>query len=187
MTRHTKKERESMTHLSAAKRVLVGGLLSMLAAACGSDSPTAPSIAQVSGVWTGRVTQSSAIGGECVGLYLATFNGASEAFTASITQTGSSLTATASSQGGTSCAYTGTAGEDSVALNATTCQISILQIQCANGAQRDIQRISQSVTGRVNGNTMTGTVGESWNVYVRGGTTNSLGILVVNNTFTLNR
>jgi len=172
----------------------------MLASACGgSSSPTAPSIAQVGGAWTGLVTQTSVSGGECVGVLFQSSNGASDRFTASITQDGSSLTASASSQtAGHSCVYTGTAGSSSVSLNATFCQPSSVRLQCANGALRDIYLVggmgetgspgvSRRITGTVSGNTLSGTIGETWNVFVSGASTNSLGVLVVNNSFTLSR
>jgi hypothetical protein len=159
-------------------------LMSMAACNGGNSTPTAPSIAQVSGVWTGTVTQTSASGGECVGTLFAGSNGVSSPFTVSITQSGSSLNATASSQTtGQSCTYTGTAGSNTIALNVTTCTPVAFQIRCANNAVRDIYLVTRSVTGTLNGNMISGTTGETWNVFASGTTTNGLGVLVVNNGF----
>lgn len=158
----------------------------LLAVSCGSSTPTAPSVAQVGGVWTGPVTQTGATGGECLGLFQLS-TGASTPFTLAITQTASALTATASAQAsGQSCSYTGTAGSNNLSLNATSCQPVGFQVTC-NFLARDVVLVSRSVTATVGGNTMTGTSGETWNVFPRGATTNALGSVIVNYTFTFTR
>jgi hypothetical protein len=65
--------------------------------ACGSNSPTAPAIAQVSGVWNYTSVLTSVSGGECVGGLLASAVGTADRGTLSVNQSGSSLTATSRS------------------------------------------------------------------------------------------
>jgi len=68
--------------------------LPVLSAGCGSSSPTAPSVAQVAGVWRGTDRLTAASGGEC---FAATFQGTigtTDNVTAAITQTGSNLNLT---------------------------------------------------------------------------------------------
>lgn len=164
--------------------------LALMTAACGSDAPSAPTpppIAQVAGVWTGNVTQTVATGGpECLALFQLG-NGGSAPFTLAVTQAGSALTATASAQAtGQSCSYTGTAGSTTVSLNATACQPQGFQVTC-NFVPRDVILLSRSVTATVTLNTMSGTSGESWNVFPRGATTGGIGIVIVNYTFSFTR
>ena len=170
--------------------------LSLVALNCGGDStsptsPTAPStptIAQVGGVWTGTATLTNVTGGECVGTVFQLLVGTSDALTAAVTQTGSTLTATVTSQSsGTSCSYSGTAGTTTMTLNLTTCQVStIVGIQCDGGFVRDIELFAGSITGTVSGNTASGTQAETWNVFV-GGTGIGVGPLTLNSTFTMAR
>jgi hypothetical protein len=147
--------------------------------ACGG-STTTPSVAQVGGVWAGLASQSSVSSGQCSDFFV---NGAESSYTLSITQTGSTLAATSSSQlTGISCSYTGTAGSNTVTLNATSCSTSAYQVTC-NGAARDIFLVGLSVTATISGNAMIGTAGETWNVFPRGNTTNGLGMLGVDLAF----
>lgn len=173
------------------KRLLLALLLVSVSACSGSDTPAAPSapvIAQVAGVWTGVATLTSASGGECVGTIYQGLVGSRNNFTASISQAGSTLTATVTSQSdGTSCSYSGTAGSNTVSLNATSCQVSILtKIRCANGSVRDIQLFADAITASVNANTATGTEAETWNTFVSG-TSSGVGILILNASFTMSK
>ena len=150
----------------------------------GPSAPSDPSIAQVAGVWAGVVLQTSVTGGECVSLFA---NGSVDRYTFTIAQSGSSLTATASSQAtGQSCMYSGTAGSNTVSLEATNCTPGGFMVTC-NGAPRDVYVTSRRFAGTVGGNTMSGTTGENWNVFVGGTTTDLLGIVAVNRSFTLAR
>jgi hypothetical protein len=56
-----------------------------------------------------------------------------------------------------------------------------------NGLARDAVRVAFSVTATVSGNTMSGTTGASYNIFPRGNTTNGLGIIVLNDSFTFTR
>ena len=124
-------------------------MLSLVALSCGggSSSPTAPSaptIAQVAGVYTGTSTLTSVSGGECVGTLFQSAVGAVSAFTAGVTQMGSTLSATVTSQTtGISCSYSGTAGSSAVTLNLTTCQIDTLVYECAGGVRRRVELIAE--------------------------------------------
>jgi hypothetical protein len=106
------------------KRAVCLVFLSALVGCGGGNSvttPSTPAVAQVGGVWTGTVTQTSATGTECAALFQAS-NGASDRYTVQITQNGSSLTATSASQtSGIGCSYTGTVGGSTIALTGTSC------------------------------------------------------------------
>ena len=172
-------------------------VLSLVAVNCGGDSPTAPStptIAQVGGVWTSTATLTGVTGGECVGNLFQGFVGTVSASTATVTQTGSTLTGTITSPDtGISCSYSGTAGSNTVVLNLTTCQVDTAQIECGGGVLRHIQLVAGSATGTVSGNTMSGTAVETWNVFTEGLSPGSLlgavsvGVLTVNSTFQMTR
>jgi hypothetical protein len=162
------------------KRLKLVAVAACLSACGGNSSPTSPSIAQVGGVWTGLASQSSVSGGQCSDVFV---NGAESSYTLSITQTGSTLAATSTSQlTGIHCSYTGTAGSNTVALNATSCSTSAYQVTC-NGTPRDIFLVALSITATISGNAMIGTAGETWNVFPRGNTTNGLGVLGVDLAF----
>jgi hypothetical protein len=162
------------------KRLKLVAVAACLSACGGNTTPAAPSIAQVGGVWTGLASQSSVSGGQCSDVFV---NGADSSYTLSITQTGSTLAATSTSQlTGIRCSYTGTAGTNTVALNATSCSTSAYQVTCT-GAARDIFLVALSITGTISGNAMIGSAGETWNVFPRGSTTNGLGVVMVDLAF----
>jgi hypothetical protein len=160
--------------------IAVVAVAACLSACGGNTAPTAPSIAQIGGVWTGLASQSSVSSGQCSDFFV---NGAASSYTLSVTQTGSTLAATGSSQlTGIQCSYTGSAGSNTVTLNATSCSTSAYQVTC-NGAARDIFLAALSITATISGNAMIGTADETWNVFPRGNTTNGLGMLMVDLAF----
>jgi hypothetical protein len=165
-------------------------VLASFTSGCSGDkaptAPTPPPIAQVAGVWTGMVTQTSISGGECAST-LDGGNGRRTPYTLSVTQTAATLNATASSQlDGQSCTYTGTAGTNNLSLTATSCQPVGYVVTCENGLSRELRIQQRSVTGTMAGNTLTGTTGESWNVTSRS-TGAPLGIVTINYSFTFTR
>jgi hypothetical protein len=165
---------------------VLGGVV-VLACGCGSDSPAAPSIAQVAGVWTGTATLTAALGGECVGPIFQRGAGIPSALTASITQNGSALTATVTSQGtGAACTYSGTAGGSVLTLNMTSCQLGAFRLQCSNGAVRDISLLTEAINGTAIGSQITGTASETWNTYLAG-TAVPVGVLNLTSTFLVTR
>lgn len=167
--------------------------LACLSLQCGGGdknptAPSTPSVVQVAGVWIGTATANSVTGGGCVGSALQVLVGVTDSYTASINQTGSSLTATVTTQqAGTSCSYSGTAGSSTVSLNMTSCQIDVLLgVQCPNGSARDLRLVAGAVTGSVNGTSMTGTAAETWNVFLAG-TSTGAGVLTLNSSFSVTR
>jgi hypothetical protein len=104
-----------------------------------------------------------------------------------ITQTGTAVSATAISQTtGQNRLYNGSVSNQSVALSRTVCQPSGEYTATCNGAPRDVALFSRSVTGTANGNTLTGTIEESWHIFDET-TEDSLGTVTVSNAFTFTR
>lgn len=158
--------------------------------ACGSGSPATPSqpqFAQMAGVWTESLTVTGIFGGECVGADLQASIGSVSQLTFVISQSGSDLTATSTSQapdGG--CSWSGTAGTNTVTLNVTSCQTSVVIFRCGNGAARDVRLMASGVTAIVNGNVALGTEADSYNVLVST-TQAGVGVLTINGSVTMSR
>ena len=165
-------------------------LILALSAACGSDSaPTAPSIAQIAGVWRGSVTTASVSGGECLGPTFASQIGGTSQVSAAISQSGASISSTITSiTSGSNLVYTGSVGASAVQLTFSTCSAcNTIGARCPNStALRDIKIQSSSINGTVVGNGITGTESELYNVFISG-TSTSLGTLTINNSFSLTR
>jgi hypothetical protein len=176
-------------HEQSLKRMVCTVLLGALAG-CGGNhavtpTPITPSVAQVAGVWTGTVTQVRASGVECAALFQVS-NGHVDDDTVSIEQHGIGLVANGTSQTtGQNCAYAGGAGSNSIVLQMTSCQPSSYQVTCA-GVARDVALVSHSLAGMVVGNTITGTLSTTWNVFPRGATT-GIGLVVVTASVSLSR
>jgi hypothetical protein len=147
----------------------------VFSAACGSSSsPSSMLISQTGGTWTGPVTLTSAIG-------------VPDQFTLVITQTGTSLSATGSTQtAGQTCSYFGTAGDAKLALDSNICTPGGVRLTCG-GNLRDALLARRSITASVNGSVMTGTISESWSVFVAGTNFGVLGLIDLSSAFTLNR
>src|SRR5262245_14633256 len=162
------------------KSILPIAALLVWGAGCGSDSPSTPSPpppAQVSGTWRGTATATSVSGGECFAAAFAAIVGQTAQITASISQAGSSLNATVSSPStGSGCNYSGTAGQSAVMVTTTLCSASdITGVPCpGSGLVRDIKLQTSVINGTVNGNTITGTETDAFNIFA-GGTTTSVG------------
>ena len=158
---------------------------------CGKNSPTgpsAPSFVQIAGLWSYSARLATVAGGECVGPLLQATIGAVEAGTMSVTQSGGTLSARATnSSSGLTCDYNGTAGASSVTLNWTRCDVGIITgATCPNGARRDLEMISRSITATVTGNSASGTSSETWNVFIAG-TRTGVGVLTLSGPFNGNR
>ena len=168
------------------KRTIIA--LALVTAGCGSSSPTAPTIAQVAGVWRGTTRVSSVSGGECFATAFQAAVGSVTTASAAVTQSGSTLNVTITDpSSGASCTFTGTAGETAIQLTVTGCTASdSIGARCPNGAVRDIRLQTASINATVNGNTMTGTEGETYNVNV-GGTSSPVGTLTVTSTFSVTK
>jgi hypothetical protein len=157
-----------------------------ISSACCGGAPTAPTT-QIAGVWTGWTVVTAVSGGECVG-DLNQFPIASKnPITVAITQIDSAITAVVTSQTtGVNCSFAGKVDGSTFALSASGCSVAVTgNIQCANGAARDMLFLAQSFSGTASGATLTGTGADSYNI------TNifriSVGTLVVNKTFALSR
>ena len=117
--------------------------LALGALSCGDDSPTSPSVVQVSGTWNGTATSRGWSGGECVGTTLQAGGPLAQPFSLSITQSGSDLTASTTSPVTGTCSYTGTAASSSITLNLTSCAVSCFQFSLFE------RRLPRPTAGRV--------------------------------------
>lgn len=157
--------------------------------ACGSSSssPSSMLISQAGGTWTGTLTLTSASGGpECLDVVQQGV-GVPDQFTLVITQTGTSLSATGSTQAaGQTCSYFGTAGDAKLALDSNICTPGGVRLTCG-GNLRDALLARRSITASVNGSVMTGTISESWSVFVAGTNFGVLGVIDLSSALTLNR
>jgi len=150
-------------------RLVGAAAVLLIATACGSDSPTAPSVpstAQIAGVWRGTLRTDSVAGGECVGSLLQSTVGGIDTISAAVTQSGANVTAavTTIATGGV-VNYTGTAGATGIQLSWTTCtSCNVLAIRCSATATRDLRLVTSTITGTVSGNTITGTEVDTYNV-----------------------
>jgi len=134
------------------------------------------------------LTVTSITGGECVGVVLQSAVGRSTKLTASVQQSGSSLTATVTDDGtGTSCSYSGSAGTTTISLNLQSCPVDAgLGLRCSSGDLRDIQVVAGALTGTVSGRRITGTETSTWNTFVSR-TAIATDPMVFNGQFVLNR
>jgi len=149
---------------------IVGLCVLVLATACGSRAPLAPSTS-VSGAWLANSTLVSVSGGECIGATLLAADPPRDVFTTALWETGSTLEATvASAANGTSCAYAGTIDGSSLVLNLISCQTArVTAARCANGALRDLQLTSGAIVATVSGHASgSGTDSSTWSVFESG-------------------
>jgi hypothetical protein len=189
------------------KRTFLVVVFTIGTAGCGNSSPSAPSapvIAQVAGVWQMVGTLTGASGGECVGTLPQTVIGSQVRSTVSVTENGSSISANSTSQSngfvslidspprGLVCQWAGTVGQSTFVMNLTGCQVAaddafiITGFRCLNGALRDVVFFGSGVNGTVNGNTVTGTEVDTYNVYISGTRTAvGVGVLTLNSSFTM--
>jgi hypothetical protein len=166
-------------------------LIAVVICSCGGSSPTGPTgqkVADAAGVWAYTSRVSTVSGGECVGAALQAAVGSSSTGTIQINQSGGSVTATTTDDSdGSSCSYSGTAGANSLALNATSCTIGeITGIVCLNGARRDMRIQTSGINATLNGTSANGTAAETWNVFVAG-TGSAVGPLTMNSSFSASR
>lgn len=168
-------------------RSLVVVALALLVASCGSETPTAPSIAQVAGVYTGSLRTTAVTGGECLGAALQGSIGTSSPITASFTQNGAAISATIASQAtGLNCSLSGTADSSTIALTLTSCQAGNFSVACGTGGRLALV-VGGSATGTASGSTITGTYAQTYNVQVNVAFGAPVGVMTVNSAFTLTR
>jgi len=146
----------------------------VLSSACGGGGggggggPTAPSVANIAGLWNGTATIGDASGCGCVSTtYNNLARGSQLAYTDQITQNGSSITGrTTHNDTGLWCDYTGTVSSSSWSRNATQCNVTyIAGFRCSNGNWRDLSLVALTDQGTVSGNVMTGDTAETWNCF----------------------
>jgi hypothetical protein len=165
-------------------------VLAFAAASCGSssDATTAPSIAQLAGVWRGTTRVSTVTGGECFASSMQLFVGSTRTASAAVTQTGSTLNVTITDPDrGYSCVYTGTAGASAIQLTATSCSaFDSIGAPCATGALRDLRLQTSIINATVSGTSMTGTEVDTSSVNVSG-TTSPVGTLTITSDFAVTK
>ena len=171
----------------SASRVLLLFSLFVSTSCSGSNSSTAPSIAQLGGVWRGTLTTTSITGGECLASILPPAIGFSQ-ISAAVTQTDSNVSVTTTDlSSGDSEKYSGTVGQSSAVLTWSSCTAcSAVGLLCSNGAHRDLVKQSGTINATLNGSTLTGVDNEIYNVLVTG-TQTSVGVLTTSGTFTVTR
>ena len=133
----------------------------------GPAGPTAPTIADVAGYWSGSVTLESIDGCGCVGSTIQMLIGISDQSFIDISQNGSTIQGRWTSQGsGEWCDITGTVGSESLTAEVTSCVIEVInEVECLNGALRDLHWTGASFQATVFGNDMTGTAIETWDCF----------------------
>lgn len=130
----------------------------------GGGGPTAPTIADVDGYWSGSLTLESVGGCSCIGSVLQLFVGLAEESFIDISQSGSAIQGRWTSQGsGEWCDVTGTVGSESLSVEATSCVTEVItEVECLNGALRDLHWTGATLQATVFGNDMSGTAIETW-------------------------
>ncbi len=171
---------------SAVSTAKLTFLLAIAAAGCeSSNNPTSPSTsAQVAGDWTYTLRLNTVSGGECVGSVVQGAVGTTDNGPLNIVQTGSSLSATIGDPTTGTCTYTGSVSGDSMTLNLTRCDGGLVLpgFPCANGATRDIEFASNTISASVAGTNATGTSVETYNI-LAAGTTSRLSVMTLNSSF----
>jgi hypothetical protein len=170
------------------KRLAMLVLALSCVSACAGNSPAGPSLgqaAQVGGSWSGTATTASVSGGECFAGLLQTAVGGSGPIVMTLTQNGSSVSATiGGGDSATTYTYAGSVGSSALTLSGTCSGCDGVGVQCPTGALRDLKLQSSNLTATVNGNTMSGSEVETYNVLVSG-TTTSVGAISITDTFSL--
>jgi len=159
----------------------------------GGSNPAAPTptptpiVAQAGGVWTG-VDQSMAIaGGECVGEALAMWVNRDAAYSLEVKQSGGDLTAVSESWlWGIPTYYSGTAGSGSISLSVSASDWWVRGYSCLEGGQRDVQRVSDTISMTVSDNAGTVTAAQTYNVFIAG-TTKGVGTMTITSSFSVGR
>lgn len=169
------------------RRWIAAAVLILASCGGGPNTPSAPQIAQIAGVWSGTTRSTTVTGGECVGAAIQSTIGTTNRVTLAITQAGSAINGTLTSQSsGVSCSYTGIAGSAAFTLNAAaSCQL-VYQLRCPNGALRDMILVADAFTINVAGGSGTGTEAETWTI--RNSTTlASVGVLMITSAVSITR
>lgn len=156
------------------KRVfVVSGMMVVACALAGcAENPVSPTpgqspfiTGQFAGTWSGATVANRVSGGECVGADLRASTPGINQGTVTLTQKASDISAVIRSETtGLTCRYDGSASFTGFAATAVSCDAEIL-FQCSNGAARILRPIGSTFTAAQNGNTATGTVTTSYNIF----------------------
>ena len=151
---------------------VVGTLVVLLVSGCGGGGgdgggavgPTAPTIADVSGSWSGSYTLESATGCGCIGATTQLLIGLAVTSSTEISQNGTAIQGTWKSPWTAElCDFEGTVGSESLNAEATGCVLEeYLDMECPNGSRRDLHWSSSTLQATALGNDMNGTLMESW-------------------------
>ena len=161
------------------RRVALLGALAISTASCAGDpvttSPSGQSLftPQFGGNWNGTAVLSNVgpvVNGECVGPALQAQIGTSagtENVTLAVTQDSDAITARlASATSGLACTYKGTTAQNTLALDAASCDAPMLIIRCGpTGPVRQMLVIGSTVQGTVSGGRVSGTLSNAYNVF----------------------
>ena len=157
------------------KRVfVVSGVMVVACALAGcAENPVTPTpgqspfiTGQFAGTWAGATVPVRISGGECVGADLRAFPPGLDQGTVTLTQTAADVTAVIRSETtGLTCQYDGSASFTSFAATAVSCDAEIT-FQCSNGQSRILRPVGSTFTATQNGNTATGTVTTTYNVFI---------------------
>jgi hypothetical protein len=171
---------------SVVKRILLGlVLLSATSCSSGSSGPSSTSNAQIAGVWHGTSTRTSVTGGECLGAIYPV--GGSVSVTMTVTQSGSSVSATLTPPP-VFFNFTGSVTQSVVTMSGSTCLgCDLLSVQCPNSnGMRDVHIQTFAMNGAAAGNSLTGTLLATFNVFVAG-TSTQVGTLSLADSLSLTR
>ena len=170
--------------------VVIGGLVGCTGS---DDSPTAPGVLDVSGVWTGDATLESATGAGCAGTTLGALVGLSYPITIELDQSAMLVSGFQVSglpvdgADGSSCELNGSVTDVGFTLASTTCDVEPLEdLSCLDGSLRDLTLVSVSVTATVSGDAADGSTTSEWET-ADSATGASTGTLVVRADFSLTR
>ena len=160
-------------------------LLPMLSA-CGS-SPSSPSPEDFAGIWQGTRTLSSASPStHALAQLLNSDIGASNAVTVTIANSGEALTITITdNDSGLQDRYSGVSDGDTFTASVTYSDVAaLIGVLCPGDVVLDVAFNAGTMTGTLDGGTITGTIGETYQCYLTG-TSTSAGIVTANGTFSI--
>ena len=166
--------------------VAAGSILVLIAFGCsggggggGSTSPTAPTLNELAGNWTGTYAVESASGCGCVANLLQTIVGVRAPLSMEISQNGAAFEGRLTDEEGVWCDIEGTVGAGTFSASFTTCsEPDPGEVECPNGARRNLVWGHTTVEGTIVGNRITGTVFEEDECY-QSGNGNFIGMVSV--------
>ena len=155
----------------------LGAALTLAAAslACGdtpaspTSSTTSPFAANFNGFYSESMRLTGVSGGECVGADLTARLSSVDVGTLTITQKQSDVTVVVrSATTGLQCTYEGNASLATFAVSVRSCDAAQINFGCSNGQSRTLELVGSTITATISGNTTTGTVATTYNVFARG-------------------